>query len=126
MHSKYKKDLGNKGENVALQFLLQNHLRLCDHNFQIWGGQIDLIMFDSNSYSGDGEYVFVEVKTRKMGEVDFGQIISKRQQITLVKTAQRWFEDKGLVDVDWRFDLIVIDARQDKGEQVEWIKNIIA
>lgn len=54
-----QKQLGDKGESIAAKFLMQKGFELIDHNIHAPGGEIDLIM------KQDGEWVFVEVKTRR-------------------------------------------------------------
>jgi putative endonuclease len=53
------KKLGNLGEKIAENFLLQKSYQLIQKNYLIRGGQIDLVML-----SPQGNIVFVEVKTR--------------------------------------------------------------
>ena len=55
---KYKKTLGNFGEQYAVNFLKKNKYKILQTNYNIRGGEIDII-------AQKGDYVvFVEVKTR--------------------------------------------------------------
>jgi putative endonuclease len=47
------------GEAIAAKFLIEKGFELIDHNVHAPGGEIDLIM------KQNGEWVFVEVKTRR-------------------------------------------------------------
>ena len=55
-----KRDIGNEGEKIALDYLLNKGYESIKQNFYTRWGEIDLIVFDSKSR----ELVFVEVKTR--------------------------------------------------------------
>ncbi|MFZ9011150.1 MAG: YraN family protein, partial [Anaerohalosphaeraceae bacterium] len=52
--------LGRWGQNKAETFLKRQRLRTLARNFSFSGGELDLVMGDSN-----GTIVFVEVKTRR-------------------------------------------------------------
>lgn len=54
-----ERQLGDKGESIAAKFLMQKGFELIDHNVHAPGGELDLVMKE------DGEWVFVEVKTRR-------------------------------------------------------------
>ena len=52
---------GAKGERVAIRYLMQHGYKILDRNYQIYGGEIDIIALDREN----GKTVFVEVKSRK-------------------------------------------------------------
>ena len=52
---------GAKGERIARRYLKQRGYKILDKNYQIYGGEIDIIALDREN----GKTVFVEVKTRK-------------------------------------------------------------
>lgn len=56
----YNKFLGYLGQKFAKEFLQEKKFEILEQNFQIWGGEIDLICRDIKS----DEVVFIEVKTR--------------------------------------------------------------
>ena len=52
------KELGRQGENIALKFLQKQGYRLDARNWKTRFGELDLVMLH------EGQYIFVEVKTR--------------------------------------------------------------
>ncbi len=84
------KQIGDRGEAMAAQWLQQQGYTLLDRNFRRRCGEIDIIA------AKGGVTYFVEVKTRRRNEafrpadnVD----ARKRQQIA--KTAAQWFAERG-------------------------------
>ena len=55
---KYNKVLGNYGEDAAVKYLKKNKYIVTERNFNVRGGEIDIIAKDKDTL------VFVEVKTR--------------------------------------------------------------
>ena len=53
-----KKELGNFGEQIAIEYLIKNKYKILKRNFYCRLGEIDIIAKDID------EIVFVEVKTR--------------------------------------------------------------
>jgi putative endonuclease len=76
-----------------------------ERNYRFGHGEIDIIAKDSN----DGYTVFVEVKARQnleFGEPEFALTKSKQKQIK--KMAELYLYDKGITEIDCRFDVIAI------------------
>ena len=99
---KDNKITGDLGENLALEYLLENSCVLLEKNFTTSIGEIDLIVKDKEIV------VFVEVKTRK--NKDFGtpeSFVNPKKIQLLVKATQAYIEKKDL-DVEVRFDIIAI------------------
>ncbi|MBD3363379.1 YraN family protein [Candidatus Dojkabacteria bacterium] len=118
-NSKSKKELGKKGEMLALNFLKKNNLELIEQNFTIWGGEIDIIMKDNI------EYVFVEVKTRTSKDIDLRQLITFKQKSSLINTAKYWLESQEKEEVDWRIDVVGILMKDSRNTEIEWIQNAV-
>ena len=103
--STYKKRFGKKGEEIALDFLLSKNYKFIDKNFQMWGGEIDLIVKDNSTK----EIVFVEVKTRtKESWQALDETLSERQLSNIKKIIPFFLLKKGLEEKDWRIDHIGI------------------
>lgn len=114
MQNKHNKTAGREGEILALDYLLNIGLILKEQNFQIWGGEIDLVMKDKD------EYVFVEVKSRYSDEIPFEDLISAKKLRTLERAAELWFRKNKLDGVDWRIDFVGVDLST---KEVDWIKD---
>lgn len=63
--SKVNIDEGNRGEEMACEYLQSKGYKIIDRNFRLKGGEIDIVAVDPSTSSGpNGTLVFVEVKTR--------------------------------------------------------------
>ncbi len=102
---------GDKGENLAVKFLISKGYKILNRNFRCPFGEIDVIA------SKDGVIVFVEVKFRKShlyGKAN--EAISPQKINRLLKTADFWIAKQGK-EFPCRFDVITID--DNKIEQIE-------
>jgi putative endonuclease len=106
--------LGNEAEKVALNYLLQQGLRLISKNYQTKFGEIDLIMQDDKSI------VFIEVRFRKNNA--FGgaiESITTSKQHKIAKVAEQFLQQYG--NQACRFDAIVMDKPD--VQHIQWIKH---
>jgi putative endonuclease len=101
------KQVGDAGEDAALQYLQRAGLRLVERNFRTpgrGGGEIDLVM-----RTPDGTIAFVEVRQRNSASHGgAGASISARKQRRIVFAArhylQRWREPPPC-----RFDVVLLE-----------------
>ena len=99
------KELGKKGEELAVEFLESKGYEIIERNYRFSRGEIDVIAKDPN----DGCTVFVEVKTRQ--NLNFGPpelAITKSKMKQLRKMAELYLYDKSIAELDCRFDVIAI------------------
>ena len=118
--TRQKKELGRKGENIALKFLLEKGYQLVAKNYNCHKfGELDLVM-------RDGKYlVFVEVRTKKntihgtpIESIDY----LKRRQIE--KMANLYMtKEKVPEDTFCRFDVIGIIAPDNGEPKIEHIQD---
>jgi putative endonuclease len=94
--------VGNWGEQIALEYLQQQGYQLVSQKYRFGKGEIDLVV------QKDDLLVFVEVKLRK--NADFGNpetFVSAKQKKRIKATAESY-----LIDNQWnkdiRFDIIAI------------------
>jgi putative endonuclease len=112
-----KKDLGKKGEEVALQFLKKKGYRIIGKNYVCKMGEMDIIATEKDTL------VFIEVKTRTSTTFGPPQLaVNSKKQIQLSKVALNFLKEKRLEDVKARFDVVAILVRP-KGEDIELIKD---
>ena len=112
-----KKELGKKGEEVALRFLQKKGYRIIETNYVCKIGEMDLIAKEKDTL------VFIEVKTRT--STIFGPphlAVTQFKQRQLSKVALNFLKEKKLEDVKARFDVVAILLGQ-KGEEIELIRN---
>jgi len=112
-----KKELGKKGEEVALRFLKKNGYRLIEQNYVCKMGEMDIIGKEKDTL------VFIEVKTRTSREFGPPQLaVNAWKQRQLSKVALNYLNEKRLKDVKARFDVVAILLGQER-EEIELIKD---
>ena len=99
-----EKALGKKGEEIAAAHLRTLHYKILKRNYQCVAGEIDIIAKDQSTL------VFVEVKTRS--NRDYGppaEAVDARKQRQLSKVALTYLNQKKLIDVPARFDVVAVE-----------------
>ena len=112
-----KKELGKRGEDLALRFLKRNGYKIIERNYVCKMGEMDIIAQEKDTL------VFVEVKTRT--SMDFGPpqlAVNPTKQMQLSKVALNFLKEKKREDVKARFDVVAIVLRP-TGEEIELIRD---
>jgi putative endonuclease len=102
-----KKELGAKGEEIAVRYLKSRGYRIVELNYRIRLGEIDII-----AEQGD-DLVFVEVKTRS--GTRFGspfESVTKQKQKQLSKVALEYINKQGCQNRPARFDVVGIEFQK--------------
>jgi putative endonuclease len=109
--------LGQAGEQRAIQFLLSHGYQVLNTNVQFGHWEIDVVAIDT----AVDEVVFVEVKTRKTDySGDGSQAVNRQKMLALRKAAVKWLQATRL-DKDFRFDLItVLPSKIDHYQNISW------
>ena len=95
-------DLGQLGEDLAVEFLQKNGYEILDRNWRFQKAEIDIIAQKDNILA------VVEVKTRSTLEFGLPQDFVKPKKIQLlVKAVNEYVVSKDL-DVTVRFDIVAI------------------
>lgn len=118
MDTHYRKDAGDRGESLALQYLETAGLKLLQRNYRCKGGEIDLVMSDAQTL------VLIEVRFRS--ERSFGGAaasVNKTKQQRLLRAAQHLLQTHAAYRrYRARFDLVAIDGSGARPE-IDWIKD---
>lgn len=105
--------IGQQAEDQALAYLQAQGLSLCERNFQIRRGEIDLIMRE-----GD-EVAFVEVRARRHSRFGDGiDSITRTKQRRLAAAANAWLQRRR-EQPPTRFDVIAVTP----GDSIVWIRD---
>ena len=109
--------LGDRAEQLAHEFLLDQGLRPVARNFRSRGGEIDLIMQDRDCLA------FIEVRCRRSTAfVTPGHTVDTRKQRKIVRTAAMFLSrERRFANVRVRFDVIAIEGRSI--DSVTWIRD---
>ena len=117
--SSYRQAAGDKGEALALRYLLKQGLVPIRQNFSCRLGELDLVMRDEHCL------VVVEVRYRTDRTiVPAGQTIDYRKQQKLIRTAAMflaWNEE--YVTLPLRFDVVGIDTDASGQSSINWIRD---
>ena len=109
-------ELGKKGEELAVNFLLENGYTIIERNYRFDKAEVDIIA------KKDTILPIIEVKTRSTVDVGNPQDFVKPKQIqNLVKAGDEYVTVNAL-DVEVRFDIIAIVKEKNKFN-IEHLKN---
>ena len=112
-----KKELGKKGEEIAIRFLKKKGYRILEKNYVCKMGEMDIIAREKDTLA------FIEVKTRTSTTFGPPQLaVNLTKQMQLSKVALYFLKEKKLEDVKARFDVVAILLRP-TGEEIELIKD---
>ena len=112
-----EKELGRKGEEVALRFLKKKGYKIIEKNYVCKMGEMDIIAREKDTL------VFVEVKTRTSMAFGPPQLaVNSTKQMQLSKVALYFLKEKRLEEVKARFDVVAVLLRP-RGDEIELIKD---
>ncbi len=95
-------ELGKLGEQIAVDFLIQNGYEIKERNWRFKKAELDIIVQKENIL------VLVEVKTRSTDDFGDPQDFLKPKQKKLLITAMDEYVTSKELDVEVRFDVIAI------------------
>lgn len=109
-------ELGKKGEQLAVDFLLEKGYEIIERNYRLDKAEVDIIAQINDTLA------IVEVKTRSTTNFGNPQDFVKPKQIQrLVKAVDEYVTVNGL-DVEVRFDIIAI-VKENKQFKIEHLEN---
>jgi putative endonuclease len=111
-----KKELGDRSEDLAAQYLRQKGYTILDRNWRCRSGELDLIA------EKDGLLVFCEVKSSRFpGEVHPEIRVDRRKQMKIVRSANQYLAQEQSAYSAIRFDVVVLkqSAGRDLIEHLE-------
>ncbi|MDH7912284.1 YraN family protein [Winogradskyella sp. SYSU M77433] len=109
-------ELGKKGEQLAVDFLLKNSYEILERNYRFDKAEVDIIA------QKDDILAIIEVKTRS--SIDFGNpqdFVKPKQIKNLVKAVDEYITENDL-DVEARFDIVAI-VKENSKFQIEHLEN---
>lgn len=100
------KDIGDRGEEIAAEFLKNEDYRVLEQNYRFERNEVDLVCLDPDK---GGEIVFVEVKTRSGS--GFGPpeaSVTDEKQRSLIEVSRAYLHERQLEGAPSRFDVVGI------------------
>ena len=108
--------LGKKGEQLAVDFLIKNGYNILDRNYRFDRAEVDIIAKKEEILS------IIEVKTRT--NIDFGNpedFVKPKQIKNLVKAVNEYVTENDL-DLEVRFDIVAI-VKEKQSFKIEHLKD---
>ena len=97
------KKIGHIGEEIALAFLEQKGYKILGVNVRTPFGEIDVVARQKEMI------VFIEVKTRATSSLGPPYLnVTREKQMHLIRNALCYLKRRGLVNSDWRIDVVSI------------------
>ncbi|APY11117.1 hypothetical protein BWZ22_07610 [Seonamhaeicola sp. S2-3] len=109
-------ELGKKGEQLAVNFLIEKDYQIIERNYRFDKAEVDIIAKQKDTLA------IIEVKTRSSKDFGNPQDFVKPKQIkNLVKAVDEYITVNDL-DVEVRFDIIAI-VKEKKGYKIEHLED---
>ena len=111
------KAFGDKGEQIAVEFLKNKGYDILHRNFVASGNELDIVAFDYST----NQIVFVEVKTLSDDcfQMPYQEVNMKKQK-KIIRAANSYLIRYN-IDKEARFDVISIVKRENADPQIEHI-----
>lgn len=112
------KDIGNSGEKICENFLINYKYKILAKNFRNRIGEIDIIAL----YNGD--IIFIEVKARNT--LKFGnpcESVTYKKQQKIKSVANYYIYINNLFNKNVRFDVLEVIFNKDKSYNINHIKD---
>lgn len=116
-----RKETGNMGEQLALNFLKKKGFRILETNYRCPMGEIDIIALQKECL------VFIEVRTK--GNSAFGspeESITMTKKRHLVMTANHYLQEQEKLPSSWRIDVVAVEmGTNNRLVRIDLIENAI-
>ena len=114
-----ERTLGDLGEALAEQFLLEHRATVLARNYAVDGGEADVIVWH------DGDLVAVEVKTRDVTDAEAPEEAIRWWKLRRIVHALTSFAvEADLFEEHWRIDLMAIETADNEVVRCEHIRDI--
>lgn len=106
---------GDAGEAAVVEYLQNEGYAICARNFQIRGGEIDIIARKAEVIA------FVEVKTRRVEQFALSEVVTFSKQRKIIQAARSYLFQHRISDMVIRFDIAILT-----GDAPDWKLNYIS
>ena len=114
------KDLGRRGEDLAVAALEKRGYEIIERNYRCRLGEIDVVARQGP------EIVFLEVKTRRtagFGEPQDAVTAAKARR--LINLGHTYIAEKGLRDPQWRIDVVAVWMGDEGAPRIDIIRHAV-
>ncbi|MBU2595636.1 YraN family protein [Patescibacteria group bacterium] len=118
--TKQRKKLGSEAEGITADFLRSKGLRIIELNHRNKIGEIDIIAKDGDIF------IIVEVKSKTgIGRGSPEEMVDRRKQRKLIRTAEAYFMLQEIDEPDWRIDVVAVEYDNFGDFKINWLKNAV-
>ena len=110
--------MGNKGENIACDFLKAQGLEIIARNYKNRIGEIDIICREA------GILVFIEVKTKTSDELGTPEEMVGIKKQQKLKNITQYYLAENEIESDYRIDVVSVNFCHNSPE-INWIKSAV-
>ena len=115
-----KKQIGTRGEALAVAFLENKHYEIIEQNWRCRWGEIDIVARD------DEVLVFCEVKTRRAESTQLALVnITESKAQKMIAAAQHYLHEKELEDTLWRIDAIGVAIPRNGEAVIDHVEDVL-
>src|SRR5262245_45831361 len=114
-----RKEVGNRGEQLALDHLLAKGLQLVMRNYRCNGGELDLVMLDGATLA----LVEVRVRHHRLFGGPAASITPAKQRRLIFAAKHLFAYHRELARRRARFDVVAIDKDASGATRIEWIRD---
>ena len=114
----WKREVGNRGEELAVQFLKRKGIKIIERSYRVKAGEIDVIAKDRQTYC------FIEVKSRSTDK--FGtalEAVDSKKKKRMTRAALWYLQSRRLTESPCRFDVVAIQQDGAEKPKIEWVQN---
>jgi putative endonuclease len=113
--------LGQRGEQLAAEYLKRQGYTILATNWHCKNGEIDIVAQKADSL------IFVEVRTRRADNTESAfESITPRKQARMIAAAQAYIATHELDNMDWRVDMIGIAIPRNGKPIIEYAEDILS
>ena len=112
-----RKELGQRAEDLACEYLSNQGLTVVERNYYIRGGELDIVALDGEMV------VFVEVRSKSSQQYGLPEeTISVKKRQFLYRAAEQYLTKNEWLERNCRFDVISV-LFEAENVQIKWYKD---
>ena len=113
--------LGQRGEQLAVEYLKRQNYTILATNWHCKNGEIDIVARKADSL------IFVEVRTRHADNTESAfESITPRKRTRMIAAAQAFVAAHNLDDTDWRVDMIGVAIPRQGTPVIDYAEDVLS
>jgi putative endonuclease len=118
--TEFRRKTGQRGEQLAADYLRRNGYDIIRNNWRCTGGEIDIIARHNDVW------VFVEVRSRNSDTTETAfESITRRKRDKLTDCVHRYLQANQLADCAWRIDVIAVALSHSRPPRIDHVEDAL-